>query len=34
MDYINGQYLRKNLNANELQIFAFAFYIVGHLYLA
>ena len=30
MDYKNGQNLRKNLNANVLQIFAFAFHIVGH----
>ena len=30
MDYKNGQILRKNSNANVLQIFAFAFHIVGH----
>ena len=30
MNYKNGQNLRKNLNANVLQIFAFAFHIVGH----
>ena len=30
MDYKNGQNLRKNLNANVLQIFAFFFHIVGH----
>ena len=30
MDYKNGQNLRKNSNANVLQIFAFAFHIVGH----
>ena len=29
MDYKNGQNLRKNPNANVLQIFAFAFQIVG-----
>ena len=28
MDYKNGQNLRKNLKANVLQIFAFAFHIV------
>ena len=30
MNYKNGQNLRKNLNVNLLQIFAFAFHIVGH----
>ena len=30
MDYKNGQNLRKNSNANILQILAFAFHIVGH----
>ena len=29
MDYKNGQNLRKNLNANVLQIFAFDFHIVS-----
>ena len=30
MDYKNGQNLRKYSNANVLQVFAFAFHIVGH----
>ena len=29
MNYKNGQNLRKNSNANVLQIFAFAFHIVN-----
>ena len=30
MDHKSGQNFRKKLNANVLQIFAFAFHIVGH----
>ena len=30
MDYKNGQNLRNSLNANVLQIFAFAVHIVSH----
>ena len=30
MDYKNGQNLRKSLNADVLQIFAFAVHIVSH----